>query len=381
VGEVIETPPNVSAAELLIEAEQAAGKKEWDQAADLLANAGDTTEVLDKRAFYLSRAGRYEEALAQLSILFAREPENFRWPYMIAYQHYAQERYQDAIPWFREALKRNPKHLGSWWRAAYSLSRSGEETKASACAGKVLRLWHELPQEGKERNRKLLAKASYFLGKMQMKNDPRGAIPLLEQALANDESDPHKHYRLGKAFRYAGRPDEAIAHLRRARKLNPADINIELELALCLSRTGEPKEALTIVRRRERQFRGWNLLKAGQLALDLEEATLAVGLLERAARDRATRKNERVVKALEAARALAPMSDDLEQTGGDKETSRGRVDVLRPERNFGFLVDERDGIRRHFRLRGNPRLNVGDRVTFRPMEGEKGPAASELRKA
>lgn len=368
-------------------AETAAEAKDWSRAADLLAGAGDATDVLDKRVFYLSRAKRYDEALEVVVRLREREPTNFLWPYMTAYQYYAQERYEEALPWFREALRRNPKHLKSWWRSANALSKSGHETKAIACAGRVLRLWHELPQEAQERERSNLAKASYLLGKLQMRSDPTGAVPLLEQAVANDRDDPHKHYRLGKALRLSGRAVDGVEHLRRARKLKPGDGNIELELALCLSRSGEHDEALTIVRRRDERLRGWDLLKAGQLMLELDEPHLALRLLERAAKDRTTRGDEKVgaalVQAREAAAAagaapVAPASSG--KTVEPAATAVGRVDVVRPDRNFGFLVDERDGTRRHFRLRGDVRLRVGDRVSFVGVAGTKVPAAQDVKR-
>jgi tetratricopeptide (TPR) repeat protein/cold shock CspA family protein len=366
-----------TAAALLAAAEQAAERKEWSQAADLLETAGDGTAVMDKRLFYLSRAKRYDEALEIAATLRTREPDNFLWPYMTAYQYYAQEQYEEAIPWFREALRRNPQHLKSWWRAANALSKSDREAEAVRCAGRVLRLWNDLPPEARERERGNLAKASYFLGKVQMRNDAEGAIALLEQAVEHDPSDPHKHYRLGKALRFARRGAEGVAHLRRARKLKPGDGNIELELALCLGRGGERDEALDILRRRADRLRGWDLLKAGQLALDLEEPALALPLLERAARDRMTSSDQRVAAALAVARAAAPPSP---QSAASAERQVGRVDVVRSERNFGFLVGD-DGVRRHFRLRGLPRLSSGDRVSYIPFEGEKGPAAREVETA
>lgn len=95
----------------LHDAEAAAEAKDWPGAVAALADAGDSTPVLAKRAFYLSRAAQHDEATRLLEVLADREPANHRWPYMIAYQFYAQEHYEEAIPWFREALKRNPKHL------------------------------------------------------------------------------------------------------------------------------------------------------------------------------------------------------------------------------------------------------------------------------
>ena len=377
----ISTGAAVSMADSVAAAEAAAAAKDWSRAADLLAGAGDATEVLDKRVFYLSRAKRYAEALEILARLRERDPDSFLWPYMTAYQYYAQELYAESLPWFRETLKRNPKHIKSWWRSANALSKSGQEMKAMACAGRVLRLWHELPQEAQERERSNLAKASYLCGKVQMRNDPAGAVPLLEQAVANDKSDPHKHYRLGKALRLAGRAGDGVEHLRRAGKLKPGDGNIELELALCLGRSGERDEALGIIRQREQRLRGWDLFKAGQLAVELDETRLALRLLERAAGDRTTRKEDKVKAALSQARAAAAAAgvDAADAADDAAVIAYGRVDVVRPERRFGFLVGE-DGVRRHFRLRGQ-RLAVGDRVSYVPIAREKGPAAEDVKRA
>jgi hypothetical protein len=205
-------------------------------------------------------------------------------------------------------------------------------------------------------------------------------VPLLEQAVDNDKSDPHKHYRLGKALRLAGRAGDGVEHLRRARVLKPGDGNIELELAFCLGRSGERDEALGIVRQREQRLRGWDLWKAGQLGLELGEPRLALRLLERAAGDRTTRREEKVLTALAQARAAAAAAgDDAVEAAEDVAvTAFGRVDVMRPERRFGFLVGE-DGVRRHFRLRGQ-NLAVGDKVSFVPVEREKGPAAEDVKR-
>jgi Tfp pilus assembly protein PilF/cold shock CspA family protein len=364
-----------SVADLLAEAERAASRKEWGRAAELTVGAGDSSEALDKRVFYLSRDKRYVEALTLLEQLRRREPDNFKWCYMTAYQYYVQEQHRDAIPWFRESVKRNPNHLKSWWRAANALAKTGDEKLASRCAAKVLRLWHDLPQAGQERDRPSFAKASYLLGKQQMRSDPHGAVPLLEQALANDPRDPYKHYRLGKALRYCGRAGEAVAHQRQAAKLKPGDVNIELELALSLARVGQAGEARQLLRPLGQRLRGWDLIKGGRLALDIDEAGIAVDLLGRARGDRRTSKDERVEMLLGEARAAMPAAQLADAQGSEKST--GRIDVVRPERNFGFLVGD-DGTRRHFRLTPNVRFRRGDRVAFVAVAANKGPAAREL---
>ena len=250
------------------------------------------------------------------------------------------------------------------------------------CAARVLRLWHDLPADAQERERPSFGKASYFLGKHQMRSDPHGAVELLEQALAVDPRDPHRQYMLGKALRYDARPAEALPHLREAAKLKGGDTNIELELAVCLSRTAEPEEAERIVRKLEPRLRGWSLLKAGDLALVLERPRLAVSLLERAKRDRATSGNDRVsgllAQAQEEAKIAPPevAPPEAELASRSAEVATGRVEMVNEERNFGFLVDE-SGTRRHFRL-GELRVRRGQQVRFEAFDGKKGPAAREL---
>jgi cold shock CspA family protein len=132
--------------------------------------------------------------------------------------------------------------------------------------------------------------------------------------------------------------------------------------------------------RLSRHCRGWDAYKGGKLAGRLEQRELAVELLERASRDRMTRNEPRVHEALAAARASAPLrarSENASTEPGDVERGEGEVAVVRADRGFGFLVDD-SGTRRHFRLRGQHQLNVGDRVSFVAVSADKGPAAREL---
>lgn len=377
------------ARQALADAAAAADRKEWERAADLLVDAGNSTEVLDKRSFYLSRAKRYDEALELFEILREREPRNFLWHYMTGYQFAIQERFAESLPFYREALRLNDSHIKSWWRAANALARTGDERKAVVCAGRVLKLWHALPGDAKDQDRSSFGKASYLLGKIQMRSDPHSAIPLLEQALEVDPQDPHRNYRLGKALRYANRPADALPYLRRAMKLKPGDTNIETELAIVLARTGDKGEAEALLRRLEQRLRGWDLIKGGQVALDLERPHFALRLLKRAERDGATRGNDRLgdllTRALEEAKNAPPekssgsgerLERQREQRGASA-AGTGCVAVVNEERNFGFLVDD-SGIRRHFRPNG-VELRRGLRVRFTPLDAEKGPAARDLR--
>lgn len=365
--------------ELLDQAQALADRLQWSEAADLLATAPDTNEVLGRRAFFLSRSKRYDEALELLAELRRREPNMVRWPYMTAYQYYEQQQYAAALPWYEAALALDSDHLSTSYRLAHTYHQLGRERDAELAAGRVLRLWHAASDEVKERQRRKFANASYLLGRAEMeRGDARNALPLLEQAVEHDPSDHNKHYRLGKALRLCRRSAEAVSSLRRALKLKPRTTYVEVELAIALADAGESTEAQRLLERIARHCHGWDAYKGGQLAARFEQPALAIELLERASRDRMTRDQPKVGEALAAARTVAGTAAITNGGDSDGMRSQGVVDVVRADRGFGFLVDDQ-GTRRHFRL-GGRRVNVGDRVSFVAVAAEKGPAACELQR-
>lgn len=355
-------------------AEQAAAVKDWDRAAAFAADAGTSSYAMGKRAFYLSRAGRYDDALVLLGELRAREPSNFRWPYMAGFQHYQREQWQQALDCFRQALILRPDHLPTMWRAAYALHRSGQTAKSQLVASRLLRIWHALDDDAKRERRGLAGKASYLLGKAQLRSDPSGAAKLFEQACDIDPDDPDKLYRLGQSRRRAGQPSEALGPLRRAAKLKPAAVYIRLELACSLNAAGDDDEASRALSAIQRRCRGWDAYKAAGLAMRLGNPALAMQLADRALEHRNCRSEPGVRHLRAQARAACPRSVDDSSTG----RARGRIDVVRRERRFGFIVDDADGTRRHFRLPRGCAFRRGDRVSFLPVDEEKGPAAKDV---
>ncbi len=381
------------------EAAAAADRREWSAAADLLRTARKTDEVLDKLGWYLSLAKRYDEAIQVFTELRQRRPHDYRPPYMIGFQLCQQQRWRESLDWFDEALRHRPDHIKSLWRRANGLYRLGQQTKATLAAGRILQLWHELPPDRQEQERKLLAKASYLLGRYQLATDPAWAVDLLAQAATNDPQDPYKHYLLAKALRRAGRKRDALAPSSEARRLKPGDINIELEYAEAVQAAGRNDEAATSIRRLSRRCSGWTAYQASVLAIRAGDARLAVTLLRRAMHDQAIRDDQRVQQAF--AEAISRAGDPpaaIQQgragteDGGDGRVrghqprhngahphpARGTVDLVRPERGFGFLVDD-IGVRRHFRLRRQMHLSKGQQVTFVLSDTEKGPAARDVR--
>lgn len=374
---------------LLAEAGAAADRSEWEHAADLLANAGSSSHVLDKRGFYLSRAKDYDAALQIYEELARREPTNGLYFYMAGYQHYERGDYDAALPWFDRALELLPQHILTWWRRANTLRHLERQTEAQVAAGTVLRLWHALDDaQARKRYGLAVARASYMLGLYQLKHDPNGAIPLFRQASELDASDHDKHYRLAQAFRRAGRSPEALESVRRARRLKPGMPYIEMEFVESLLAVGDAEQAVATLSRHEHKLRGWLAFKGGRAAMKAEAFPLSIRLLERAAGDRDTRGNEDLAQLLAQVREhcgedKTPVERPSQSRGvaiGD-DRGTGFVDVVRVDRGFGFLVDDADGTRRHFRLEGRSTVARGDRVKFRRIQADKGPAARGVRPA
>jgi tetratricopeptide (TPR) repeat protein/cold shock CspA family protein len=357
----------------------------------LLADLPEEIRVLDKRAFYLSRAKRYEESRQVLAVLRGLEPTNFLWPHMTGYQYYEEGRYAEAVPWLLEAYRLDPTHLRNLYRLAQARRHQGELLRAKFAAVEVLKLWHALPTEAKERESRTLAKASYLLGLWQVDRDPRGALALFQQAAEHDPGDHDKHYRLGKTHRRVGQTEQAVAALRRAQRIKPGRGYIEMELAEALRLAGQDEEAARHLSRAMRDARGWQAWKAARIAADLGRNEDARQMLDVAARDRTVRHaslyNELKAK-LESAAPRASRGGHVVKRrhrprrgkgAAEPAPHTGKVEHVRAAKGFGFLVDDADGERCYFKLPDSQSLSDGQPVRFRRADTKRGPAARDVR--
>lgn len=353
-----------------------AEQKKWSEAADALTEAGEDDFVLDKKGWYLSRAKRHDEALVVWAELRLRQPNSFRPLYMTAYQYYDRQLFADSLPWFEEALKRNPSHLRSWWRRAHALYMLGNKSSAREAAGKVLQLYTAGDNELKERERDAFGKASFLLGRYELSRDPHLAAALLKQGVDVDVNDPYRHYQYGRALRMLGKKEEALKHLTAAHRLKPGDLYIDIERCACLGSLGRPSDGLRQLRQLAGRCRGWQAVHAAKVAERLDGVELQVQMLERAARDRDTRSNALVLSSLERAREKLRSSPGAQD--GTGRSIRGTVMRIDPKGRFGFLKDEK-GTRRYFRVRSGSRLSPGMLVRLRTVDDDpKGPAADDV---
>ncbi len=347
--------------ELLRRVEEQIAASHWERACELLADAGSDTRVLDKYAFCLSRAKRYDEAIAVLVELQSREPGEARWPYMLGYQLYAQDRFSEALPHFIAAWRANPRHLRNLYRLAQTRLHLGDADRAMRGATEVLRIWQDLPAEAQKREAQTLARAAYLVGREQLKTDAAAAIEPLNLAVEYDAGDHDKHYLLGKALRKAGRPQDAVESLRHALRIKPGQLYVELELAVALGRSAQgEEEAIRILGALERRLSDWQALKGAALAARLCDSVTARRLLERAARKSFVRGSPAYGAVAEQVKALpaVPEEGDREVAETAVESSHGRVDKI--ECRAWLRVSRRRG------RRNAPLLQVAAKTALTP---------------
>ncbi len=365
----------VDLADLLKQAEGAMAKGDWNTACEILEADATHLAMRERLAFCLSRAKRYGEAIAKLEQLRDQQPKKAKWSYMLGYQYYEQERYAEALPHFVAAWRLDRGHLRNLYRLAQTRLHLDEPDRAKRGAVEVLRLWSQLPPDRQERERSTMAKSAYLLGREELKNDPAKAIAPLQMAAEHDQGEANRHYLLGKALRKAKRPEEAVAPLRRAARMKPRQVYIELELAVALALLPEgKKEAAELLEKFERRLSDWQALKGAGLAAKLADSPRAHRLLKKAGRKGFVRRSPAFAAVEEKVVQLASR-DEKSPDRVSKETCEGRIDMVNGKRGFGFLIDQSDETHRYFKLPKDLKIGRGDKVTYRPREADKGPAA------
>jgi tetratricopeptide (TPR) repeat protein len=260
--------------EMLNQAEQLAGKHDWSGAADLcrdiIKTAPDNTTLLGQFGWYLSRAKLYDEAVKIYEKLFVMEPKLAKWPYMAGYQYYDQKMFKEAIIWFDKALARHSTYLIVLYRKGYAHSQLSENNLAVDAFDKCIAVWKNLDEQGKEKEKKSYSDACFQLGKVYLSTgQTRKAEPILAEAVRNDFQDAYKYYEYGKSLLKNQKPEEALAQLQKAQKLEPRKdfINAYIAQALLeLSRVEEADKILAKIPERIRKEYIWRAIGRVKLA-------------------------------------------------------------------------------------------------------------------
>jgi len=417
---------------LLKEAEDLAGKSEWRKAALLLGNAGSTTLLSPRargaQAFYHSRAGDFEKAIALLRDLCQLEPTVAQWPSYLGFQFQQNGQWDDSIASYEHALKLAPK----WIKIHLSLGQAHEETrqvdKALCTYREARRVYKELPHESRLKAVKSYGSICRQAAKLLLSKNPRQsedvaeALDYLYEGAEAAPNDLNSWYRLGRLLLDLGRLDEALQHLTKAETLGPRNEYVCHKIAQVYLKKGNPDEALkrygSIQPHKQVPYmlRGIAqcLLAKGQAleaAKKLHQAIrrepdkffhhkdFALALIELKARDQAVEALEKTNSLYEKEHgkpykwALAKL-DEIRSTLQSSERisfepdpssvpsiSFGTVTKFNTDRGFGFIRDRSDNVTVFFHIshvkdRITPQAGTG--VKFVRETGQKGPQASRV---
>lgn len=251
--------------------ERAINENRWPEAVKWFVKATELkpadNAVLGKLGFCLSRNQEYQRAAEVFTDLSTREPKVARWPYMVGYQYYMQNQWAEALRWFDQALRIQPRYLIVLYRKGYAHFRMEQLTEAERAFKSCLTIWENLPPEAQQERRSGYSDACFQLGKLYLKQGLTfKARRCLTLAVEHDPDHADKRYELGKCLLQIGQANEAIKELRRADTLNAGVDYVIDRLAQAYVAIGDLTEAEQLYsrippfRRREYVLRNLGIL-------------------------------------------------------------------------------------------------------------------------
>jgi len=261
-------------------------EKQWQQALDLFYPVDEKLpelvdlcldmQVREKIAFCLGQLGRFDDAIGQLQLCVAREPENFYPHNALAYMAYnslfaaknreiflsgklREDRIALAHRHFMEAQRLRPDGVTNFYRQGMLWHKiENKPKKALPVFSRAVSNWEALSQDeknGRQQERKNYVKALFQkAGILLAQGDCRGADRTLRRCLEEDEKSDylsrlHKYFALGKIEYHANRLQEAknaLLFAEKCRSREPIDFIFEL-LARVYLGMKNPEKAMAAI--------------------------------------------------------------------------------------------------------------------------------------
>jgi tetratricopeptide (TPR) repeat protein len=222
------------------------------QLADLRRDAGDLAECtrLYREAIALhdsmpslylglgdclQRAGQYPEAEAAFTRVRELDPDSFVAVYNLGVTAFQQQREEEAIALYEQAIEMNPNHP----LAAAAYNNLGTVQLDRGETEQAITRWEQAVAASPAQFEARFNLASQYLEQGRSGD----AIPLLEQAARLAPNHEMLHIRLGGAYMEAGRGEDAFRAFSLVRRLYPDNWFAPLGMAVLFAATERPEQA------------------------------------------------------------------------------------------------------------------------------------------
>lgn len=218
---------------------------EWDKAISHIQTEKDiftNKELLQKLGWAYSRIENYNEAITCFDKLIEMEPQMARWHYMKGYQFYMQNKWNECIVEFLQALELYPEYLVVKYRLAYAyLQITGTSLqytkdtfwKALGQLKECHAIYEKYSKEFQEKEKQTYFDICFLHGKtiQEMKDKQEETVNLFNTALSIKQ-DADCQYQLAKTYFIMKRYDEALEMLPHHKKyyVKELEANIYAEL-------------------------------------------------------------------------------------------------------------------------------------------------------
>jgi tetratricopeptide (TPR) repeat protein/cold shock CspA family protein len=418
--------------QVLAQAEVLASHGQWKEAAVLLqeyrAKGTPSMEALSKLAYYCSRAGDYDSAIALYQNLSQQQPSKGRWLYALGFQYQKKEQCQEAIAMYEHCLQLAPRWLQAALRLGDAYRATGQLEKAYEAYQKGIQHYHELTVARRSELVSIYAKLCGRAARMLLgKPNPRPeeleeALKLFQESVAADPNNADNWYRLACILLEKARLEEASECLQKAETLDPKKEYICHKIAQVHLRRGNPGEALKAYERIPHHRRAPYILHGmGQCYMAKSEAMeaakkfhraiqreprkfyhhwdFALALIALGARDQAIEALEqtnqlfrqeygkdyrKALAKLEEVRTTLPAGERIsfeESSSAVPVISFGIVVKYDAKRGFGFIKDNTDGAEVFFhitRVKERMAPQIGSRARYVREVGERGLQAAKV---